>query len=427
MTRSGFLAAFVLFVSLFSLPLAEAASAGHLSAGDPQVIDVLMIDRKLVQGPIVPRMLEADPSISIHGVPMPGHWSISHMGMSAEAINREMRIYMPRTFGQLVNQTDLILLKDAPCGSPEFEGIYFPAKWMSWFITAVQNDGMPFSMWGGDASWGGHGSGSYNSWGDTILDPILPFKSIGGYSPPSAGSLKPFFLNSSFPLARLPWKSAGSGPIELLNTVEPKPGARLVAEAVSGDTKYPWIAWWMSGKGKVVGEAEVFESAGTSDYMLKYWDWYQDFVTYLVYFAVDKPVPQDVYLVHRIRRQIDMHIDRVNLFVSLIGFIEKYGANTHILYEGLDSINNQEKVAERDYRQGRYDEAATILSQIQNSWEKLDAKAISLKKATLIWVYLIEWFAVTGAALISGSFLWLVMVRRRLFREMGTTRMTEKA
>jgi hypothetical protein len=40
-------------------------------------------------------------------------------------------------------------------------------------------------------------------------------------------------------------------------------------------------------------------------------------------------------------------------------------------------------------------------------------------------VYIIEWFTVTATAMIAGSFLWFIMIRRRLYREIGTTRMSD--
>ncbi len=49
-----------------------------------------------------------------------------------------------------------------------------------------------------------------------------------------------------------------------------------------------------------------------------------------------------------------------------------------------------------------------------------DAK--KLQQAVMFWIYLIEWFAVVGTFLISGIVLNLLMVRRRLYREVATTR-----
>jgi len=396
-------------------------SNGEYPAGSPLIIDVLLIDRGLFQGGIYDRRLSADPSISVLGVPMPGHYSISTLGKDPHYMNRVLRIYMPRNYQHMRDTMDLILLREASCGSYDFPEVYFDAKWMQWFLRAVQEDGVPLGMWGGDASWGGGGEGSYTSWGDTMLDEILPFESLGGYNPDNAAFQRPHFFDQTHELARLPWKAAG--PVELLNKVEPKIGATPVAEATIGDTHYPWISWWEQGKGRVVGEAQVFGSHGTTNRMLNEWTWYQDFIIYLIYFNAGKPVPGDLERAHRIREEINTHLDKASLLVSLLEFVERFGASTVKLYDELEEINLLELQAEEFYRMDDYDSAAGVFEEIHAAWMELNARAIRAKENALTWVYIIEWFTVTAAAMIAGSFLWFVMVRRRLYREIGTTRM----
>ncbi len=418
----GRLILLVLSVALVLPSIHEALGTADLSAGDPLIIDLMLIDRGLFQGGYYDKMIAADPSVSVLGVPMPGHYSIENLGKDPDVMNRVLRIYMPRTYDHLLNTRDMVLMREASCGSTQFPQVYFDAKWMSWFVRAVQEEGMPLSMWGGDASWGGGGEGWYKSWGDTIVDRILPFVSLGGYNPPVAAFHHPY-IDPEHPLVRLPWKSAG--PVELLNKVEPKIGAQLIGEAYFGKTRYPWIAWWTSGRGKVVGETQVFGSMGTTNRMYNEWKWYQDFLIYLVYFGADKPIPSDIYRAHRIRQEINIHLDRASLLVSLLEFIERFGASTIRLYEELEAINAIEKEAEEYYRQDDYDSASEVFERIHLAWNELNGKAIKVKKNALLWVYLIEWFSVTGVAMVAGTFLWFVMVRRRLYKEIGTTRMTE--
>ena len=395
-------------------------SSTDFPAGDPLIIDIIMIDRGLFQGGIYDRVIGADPSISVLGVPMPGHYSIGVLMQDPDIMNRALRIYMPRNFNQLITEWDMVLMREACCGSIAWAEVYFHAKWISWFVRAVQQEGMPLSMWGGDASWGGGGEGSYKSWGDTMLDQILPFESLGGYNPSQAAFQKPHFTDPDHPLARLPWKKAG--PVELLNKVEPKPGANLIASAVATGKNYPWIASWRSDKGKVLGETQVFGSMGTHNTMLYNWKWYQDYLIYLTYLGANKPIPQDIYRAHRIREEINTHIDKTSLLISLLEFVEKFGASTVQLYDELDDLNQLEKVAEDYYRQDDYDKAAEIFEEVHLSWNQLNMKAIKVKDNALTWVYIIEWFTVTGTALITGTILWLIMIKRRLYKEIKTTR-----
>ncbi len=431
---------FLLFSILILLSTAGVSSVANVSRGDPLVIDVLMMDRTLGQGGQFYKRLAADPCISILAVPQLGHYSIFFLKKNPNVINRAMRIYMPRNYRQLVDNRDLILLREASCGSIEIPEIIFDQDWMSWFVRAVREEGLSFAMWGGDASWGGGGEGDYKSWGETMLDDILPFKSLGGYTTSKAEFQRPDFADPDHPLTRLPW--GDSGPVELLNRVQPKGGAKLVASAVGpgslivqgvgSDRKitrspwkdFPWIAWWEQGEGRVLGEAQVFGSCGTTDRMLNDWRWYNDFIVYLLYFGVGKELPDDIFRAHRLRVEINTYQDRASLYLSLLEFLEKFGASTLELYREFDEVNQMEREAELRFRQEDYDGAAEIFEEINEAWAAIDSKALDAKKRALSWVYLIEWFSVTGAAMIVGALLWALMVKRKLYKEIQTTRPT---
>jgi hypothetical protein len=156
--------------------------------------------------------------------------------------------------------------------------------------------------------------------------------------------------------------------------------------------------------------------------MLNEWDWYQDYIIYLIYFGAGKPIPGDLERAHRIREEINTHLDKASLLVSLLEFVENFGASTVKLYEELEEINQLELRAEEFYRMDDYDSASNVFDEIHLAWMELNAKAIRAKQNALTWVYIIEWFTVTATAMIAGSFLWFVMIRRRLYREIGTTR-----
>jgi len=55
--------------------------------------------------------------------------------------------------------------------------------------------------------------------------------------------------------------------------------------------------------------------------------------------------------------------------------------------------------------------------------DDFEKDAIDLKNMALLWVYVIEWSIVTATALIAGFVLWSLMVRRKLYQEVGATRL----
>jgi uncharacterized membrane protein len=352
---------------------------------------------------------------------MPGTFSIGRGYIDAEDLNRRMRIYMPRTLSQLVGERDVIVMHDAPQGHYMVEEVYFDPKWIRWFVEGVKSNGTSFAMWGGDASWGGGGEGDYPSWGDTMLDEILPLRCLSGYN--LLDRLSRVFRDDKHPLSNIPWGEAP--PIEHVNMVDLKPGAAPVADAVSKVGSYPWIAQWKTGKGKVIGETEIFGSVGTTvahDVMRRLWRWYQDFLIYLVYLSMDREIPGDVYLAHGLRQEFNLHIAKTSLMVSLLEFIDGFGADTGELYDELREIDGLEDDAQDHYRSGEYEEARGVFDLIEDRWVELDDRAMVVKGQALTWVFLIEWFAVTGTALAAGLTLWMLMVRRRVYREVGTTR-----
>jgi hypothetical protein len=54
--------------------------------------------------------------------------------------------------------------------------------------------------------------------------------------------------------------------------------------------------------------------------------------------------------------------------------------------------------------------------------KSVSQRVIKLKNRALFIVYVSEWLVVTGTLIISGVVVYEVMVRRRVYREVATTR-----
>jgi len=110
------------------------------------------------------------------------------------------------------------------------------------------------------------------------------------------------------------------------------------------------------------------------------------------------------------------------MLVSVLEFVERFGASTVTLYNELDQIDDLEKVAEDHYRRNEYDEASETFDEVHLAWNELNTKAIKLKDNALAWIYLIEWLVVSGASMVTGLVVWSLMIRRRYYRGVRTTR-----
>jgi hypothetical protein len=108
--------------------------------------------------------------------------------------------------------------------------------------------------------------------------------------------------------------------------------------------------------------------------------------------------------------------------ISLLEFVSAFGASTGQLFDQLEDMDGRKRSAEDKFREGDYEAAAMIFDDLEESWRDLDSRAVNAKERALIWVYLIEWSSVTSIGLITGVLTWILMIRRRLYREVGLTR-----
>jgi len=136
-----------------------------------------------------------------------------------------------------------------------------------------------------------------------------------------------------------------------------------------------------------------------------------------------RPVPQDLQLVHRVRSMMFEMSTRKSLLFGLLDFCESFGANTNKIMMKVDEADRVVSEALPDYLQLRFEEVLKAYQEAEKILSKVEADAVKLKKKALTWVYTIEWLTVTGTALICGSLVWSLMVRRRLYREAGVTRL----
>jgi hypothetical protein len=152
-----------------------------------------------------------------------------------------------------------------------------------------------------------------------------------------------------------------------------------------------------------------------------FWEYYQDTVLNTYYYAVDFPLPEDLSTVHTLRtRWNDIHIQG-KLLASLIEFADKFGANMRPIDDGMAEVDEMRKSSDQLYLEADY---AGALEQIDNAIARmgqLGEKAVSLKDGALMWIYVIEWLAVTGVSMVCGVILWTLMIRKRLYKEVKVT------
>jgi hypothetical protein len=72
---------------------------------------------------------------------------------------------------------------------------------------------------------------------------------------------------------------------------------------------------------------------------------------------------------------------------------------------------------------GSYAEALETIGAANEEVIRLVDLALEQRKRALFWIFLVEWLVVSGTSMITGTVVWTLMVRRKVYREVGRTRL----
>ncbi len=332
-----------------------------------------------------------------------------------EAVKRMVRLYMPRTYSDLTSKFDAIVLSNANRDAVGLKNIEMLAR-------GVEEAGMSLFMDGGMETLGGT---SFPPWGETAVGKLLPTEDvIGAYVHEGR-----FVISQpeNELMSSLPWETKPVfGRIFYHNLVVQKPGSDLLAYADLGDEQHPAVVTWKLGQG-----ARTFVWAGELHKACMrvsggdVWEYCTDLGANILIYLVGRPVPQDIDLVHRVRTEMFRAEARKSLIFSLLDFAEDFGANTQRLVLRLGEVDGVVEEAGAYYLDLHFEETLEIYATVDEMLTRIEEEAVGLKNRALFWVYVIEWLAVAGVSMICGLALWAIMIRRRLYREVKTTRLGE--
>jgi len=344
-------------------------------------------------------VLMSDPKLTLVWVPAGDFTDIDIMG-------RFMRIYMPRTYEHYINSFDVFILSDlVPWG--------FDDRHFFWFLDSIRDEGMGSILnemtWYGITGWTGN---AIEDWTKTVLYEAFPGeivfdeKTLEG---PIEG------VTHDPPLLEIPDFERMT--FADLGVQTPREGATVWA--VYKRRPDPLIVSRPFEKGMVISH-----TPGLERFTMSWWEWeyHLDYFANHMYYAAQVEIPEDLALVHRIRSQLRSFRDRGSLIEGMIDFIDKFNANTRSVELMLDDVRPIREEAERLYNEQSYVESGQMLENAITRFDEIYAEALRLKDQALFWVYVIEWMSVTAVSMITGVVLWTLMVRRRLYREVATTR-----
>lgn len=160
--------------------------------------------------------------------------------------------------------------------------------------------------------------------------------------------------------------------------------------------------------------------------MKRHWRYLPDYIFAHLSFITGLPYPDDLELTHEVRALFAGLSDQTRMAISVIEFIEKFGANAREFENKLADMHEDQLEAEQAYMEGDLQTAADILDEANEKVTEISSDMMRAKNRAMFWIFVVEWLAVTATGMITGFVLWTVMVRRRLYREVQATRLSQR-
>ena len=150
--------------------------------------------------------------------------------------------------------------------------------------------------------------------------------------------------------------------------------------------------------------------------------WAMDIMSNLILFSSGRDLPEDIVIVALARDGFWEYRTERGIILSLMDWVEKFGASTVGFSSELVEIDDYLARATDLYLSGDYQSALSELDAAKAEALELRSRVLGAKDRVLFWVYLIEYLVITGTTIVAGSLLWYLMIRRSLYREIGYTR-----
>ncbi len=388
--------------------LASVLLLGAVSA-EPKVdpatgkIRMLLIGETYTQLPAIGYML-SDPMLEVTLIP-------AGSVVDEKTSKRFVRIYMPRSKAELLRNYDVVELFD-------FVPYALSDKHIQWIHDAVYKEGVGLALvemgWYAVPDWTGNDAAA---WMATVLYKAYPADLVIGKQNRRTAYMKILVREPS--LVDLPgFDKTPLTEVQHHGIQVARPGSVVFTK------------WRAGNEDAIVGGRY---GAGTTLMIPMGWDnvplWTQEgwhyfisFVSNHAYYVAKVPLPKDPNLVQALRTAFSEYLTRKSLATSFLDFISGFGAKTDKIEQLLTEMEADRKKAQRLYIQGNYEASWQMMTSLLERFRRITDESMKLRKKALMWIYTIEWFVVTGTLFLAGIVIWNLMVKRRLYREVATTR-----
>ncbi len=378
----------------------------------PDRINALMVG-SVWGNTLLEKYFDEDPLMEYTGVPCR-----EGGGMNMHQMTKAIRLYFPRTYEDMKDFDYLMLL------APEFY-LLSPTQdmWMHELIEEGAggfNDGSVFSIV----------AQIHGSWAVSLTQQAFPndapavvARGRGGESPATYYGV---VINKDYPDPVLtPFVKYGVEDVPGLTSrfVIPRETAGVLAWQVGNFPalgKVPFLVAWDYGEGRSLTCGGFIKSGET--WLGKDNPYAADIVMNMILYSTQRELIQDVDVFHRLKLAFREFKDRINMLVALKDFVDRFGANTQRIQDVIWELQDIQLTANEEYLNQEFMECGNTLEASFLRFREAEEIAKETKNAALLWVYVIEWLVTTATLLFSSFSLWSLMVRRRLYRQVRTTR-----
>lgn len=330
--------------------------------------------------------------------------------MEMRDAKRMCRLYLPRTEEELFEENDVTIFKD-------FTPDVLPLRSIGWFQSSIEK-GMgialiEFVFWGG--------TNDIHKWQALSFYDVFPAKPVINDIPAAAGRTFYDVVNEDGPLD-LP--GIQSVPMNGGHHGDMVPRQNTVVEANWRGRGTPAMVTSTYGEGNTLQLGHGWDNIpGSSRVDYRYMI---DYIFNQLFYAADLPYPEDLETVHGVRELFITYQTRKRATIGVLEFVDQFGADTREIERKLGTIQGDYGQAVSAYMEARYEAALETLEGTLDDLTDLESEMLEAKERALLWVYVVEWAAVTGTLMICGFVVWSLMVQRRLYSEVGTTRASKR-
>jgi UTP:GlnB (protein PII) uridylyltransferase len=142
----------------------------------------------------------------------------------------------------------------------------------------------------------------------------------------------------------------------------------------------------------------------------------------MILYSMGRDLISDVPARRETMRLFTNFYNQKTIILSMIEWVDAFGANTLTLTDRLVALDSEMEGAIDDYLEQDYPAAISFLQSVTDTAKEISRDVVRLKDEALLWIYLVEWLAVSGTTVVSAFVIWSLMVRKRAYKEIKTTR-----